>query len=90
MEMEPVTREEMSPSVRKMRDFYAMKPDAPLVQTEFGYYSLDRWKREGYISDETDRSIGKRKQRWRSGRNCHAVSGDGARHDCPTHPYGSV
>jgi uroporphyrinogen decarboxylase len=35
--------------VRKMRDFYAMKPDAPIYQTEFGYYVLDRWKAEGHV-----------------------------------------
>jgi hypothetical protein len=33
---------------------YEMKPDAPIYQCEFGFYSLDRWKREGYINDDTD------------------------------------
>ncbi len=41
-------------SVQKKDDFYARKKDADLVLKEFGYYSLDRWKREGYISDNTD------------------------------------
>ncbi len=40
--------------IRRMRDFFAMKPGAPIYQTEFGYYSLDRWKAEGHIDDQTD------------------------------------
>jgi uroporphyrinogen decarboxylase len=31
-----------------------MKPDSPVYQTEFGFYSLDRWKREGHINDGDD------------------------------------
>jgi len=49
-----VPREKMSKGARKMRDFYEMKPDAPIYLCEFGYYSLERWKSEGYISDTTD------------------------------------
>ena len=42
--------ESMSAGVRKMRDFYAMKPDAGIYQREFfGFYSMDRWKDEGHI-----------------------------------------
>ena len=44
----------MDPGAAKMRDFYAMKPDAPIYQMEFGYYSLDRWIREGHVSKDTD------------------------------------
>lgn len=44
----------MSPGARKLRDFYEMKPDAPIFQCDFGFYSLDRWKREGHISDDTN------------------------------------
>ena len=49
-----VPKEKMSRGARKLRDFYEMKPDAPIYLSDFGYYSLDRWKREGYISDDTD------------------------------------
>jgi len=38
--------------VKKYRDFYDMKPDAPIYQTEFGFYVLDRWKKEGHIPNE--------------------------------------
>ena len=36
--------------VTKYNDFYAMKPDAPLIQDEFGFYCLDRWIGEGHIT----------------------------------------
>jgi uroporphyrinogen decarboxylase len=42
--------EAMTPGARKMRDFYALKKDAPVYQQEFGFYVLDRWKQEGHIS----------------------------------------
>lgn len=42
-------REKQCKSARRLRDFYAKKPDAPLIQEEFGFYSLDRWKREGHM-----------------------------------------
>ncbi len=45
---------EYAKSIRKMRDFYALKPDEPIYQEEFGYYCMDRWKREGHVSDGTD------------------------------------
>jgi uroporphyrinogen decarboxylase len=51
---EMVPRDKMCIGARKLRDFYEMKPDAPIVQREFGYYSLDRWKSEGHISENTD------------------------------------
>jgi uroporphyrinogen decarboxylase len=44
-------RDAMSPGAKKMRDFYALKPDAPVYQKEFGFYSLERWKAEGHIKD---------------------------------------
>ncbi len=44
----------MSMGVKKMREFYKMKPDAPVYQCEFGFYSLERWKAEGYISEDSD------------------------------------
>ncbi len=43
-----------SPSVQKMRDFYAHKPGAPLYQKEFGYYVMDRWVREGHVLPESE------------------------------------
>lgn len=51
-----VPREKMSKGARKMRDIYELKPDVGIYQTEFGFYSLERWKREGYIDDNTDLS----------------------------------
>ena len=42
-----VPREKMSKGAKRMRDFYDMKPDAPIYQTEFGFYSLERWKMRG-------------------------------------------
>ena len=41
--------EDMPEHVRKWRDFYSRRPDAPLIMTEFGYYSAERWIREGHI-----------------------------------------
>lgn len=31
-----------SSGVRKMRDFYAIKPNAGIHQQEFGFYAMDR------------------------------------------------
>jgi uroporphyrinogen decarboxylase len=42
----------LSPGARKIRDFYELKPDAPVYQREFGYYSLDVWKQQGCISQD--------------------------------------
>lgn len=47
-----VAYEDMSPGAKKMRDFYAMKPDAGIYQQEFGYYSLDLWKSQGYLKQD--------------------------------------
>jgi uroporphyrinogen decarboxylase len=44
--------ETMSAGAQKMRDFYTHKPDAPVYQKEFGFYSLERWKREGHIKTD--------------------------------------
>ncbi|MGI6705664.1 MAG: uroporphyrinogen decarboxylase family protein [Clostridia bacterium] len=49
-----VPREKMSKGAKKLRDFYERKPDAPIYQTEFGYFCLERWKKEGHIDDHTD------------------------------------
>jgi uroporphyrinogen decarboxylase len=36
---------------KKIRTAYDITPDAPLFQTEFGYYCLDRWKEQGLNDD---------------------------------------
>jgi len=46
----------MSPAAKKIRDFYAIKPNAGIIQTEFGYFCLDAWKAQGHITDQTDLS----------------------------------
>ena len=38
----------------KNKLFYSKTPDAPLLMQEFGFYSLDKWKKQGYIDDNTD------------------------------------
>ncbi len=47
-----VAYEDMSPGAQKMRDFYAKKPNASIYQQEFGYYSLDLWKSQGYLKTD--------------------------------------
>ncbi|MBD3173853.1 MAG: hypothetical protein GF320_01630 [Armatimonadia bacterium] len=47
-----VPRDQMSEGARKLRDTYAITPGAPLVQREFGFYSLERWRSEGLPADE--------------------------------------
>ena len=49
-----VDYEKMSPAAKKVRDFYAIKPDAGIIQTEFGYYCLDAWRSQGHIDDKTN------------------------------------
>jgi uroporphyrinogen decarboxylase len=49
-----VPADKMSPGAAKLRDFYAVKPNAPIYQNEFGFYCLDRWKSEGHIDDKTN------------------------------------
>jgi len=44
----------MENHVKKLKDFYEMKKDAPIVQQEFGFYCMDRWKSEGHITEDTD------------------------------------
>ena len=44
----------MSAGARKMRDFYALKAEAPVYQLEFGFYVLERWQAEGHISQKAD------------------------------------
>lgn len=47
-----VPRDRMSPAARKIRDTYAITPDAPFLQREFGFYCLDRWIAEGHLPKE--------------------------------------
>lgn len=49
-----VPREKMSNGARLMRDVYDIKSNAPIYQTEFGFFTFERWRREGYIDDSTD------------------------------------
>ena len=46
----------MLPAAKKLRDFYAIKPDAGIIQTDFGFYCLDKWKSLGHITDSTNLS----------------------------------
>ena len=53
-------REQMAPCVRKYWDFMDKKPGAPIYQKEFGWYCLEKWRREeGLREDENlDRLFG--------------------------------
>ncbi len=44
-------REQMDPDALKLRDTYAVTPDAPLVRREFGFYCLERWYEQGLPRD---------------------------------------
>ena len=44
----------MDEIIRKTRDFYTMKKHAPILQHEFGFYSMDRWIAEGHIKGRSD------------------------------------
>ena len=41
-------------AAKRIRDFYSLKPDAGIIQTEFGFYCLDKWKSQGFIDDNTN------------------------------------
>lgn len=41
----------MCKSSRKLRDIYKIKPDAPFYQKEFGFLSLDAWKKQEMPED---------------------------------------
>ncbi len=45
----PAPRDKMAASALRLRDFYALKPGAPLIQQEFGFFTLERWQREGHM-----------------------------------------
>ena len=50
-------REQMCEGAKKYWDFYNMVPGAGFYQREFGYYSLDKWRREEGLAQDAD--IGK-------------------------------
>lgn len=39
---------------RRIRDFYAITPGAPIYKKEFGFYVMDRWIAEGYVKAGDD------------------------------------
>lgn len=47
-----VPKDKMAKGARKFRDAYEIKPDAPIYQCEFGYYSLERWRADGHIPED--------------------------------------
>lgn len=47
-------REKMCKGARKYWDFYNMVPGAGFYQREFGYYSLEKWRREEGLSEDAD------------------------------------
>ena len=44
----------MLKSIQKLQNFYVKKPNASIYQCEFGFFSMDRWKQEGHITELTD------------------------------------
>lgn len=46
-----VPREHMFPAARKLRDTYAVTPGAPLFRREFGFFTLDTWREQGFPAD---------------------------------------
>jgi uroporphyrinogen-III decarboxylase len=48
----PLPKEKMTNGARKLRAVYEMVPGAPIYQREFGYYCLDKWKREEGMPDD--------------------------------------
>jgi len=44
-------RDLMAPEARLRRDTYAITPDLPFIQCEFGFYCLDQWAAQGMPTD---------------------------------------
>jgi len=42
----------MDKFAKKLRDTYAIEPGAPFFLTEFGYFTFERWQKEGFIEGE--------------------------------------
>lgn len=51
---EMISEDMMAESAKKLRDTYQIKPGAPIFQKEFGFYSMERWKKEGKMPDIRD------------------------------------
>ena len=49
--LDPSEVETLLKAAVKLRDTYNRIPGTPLVQREFGYYSLERWYKEGLDRD---------------------------------------
>ena len=49
-----VPREKMCEGARKMRDFYAITPGAPLCRREFSFFTLERWRAEEGMPQEEE------------------------------------
>ena len=47
----PLPVERIASGARKLRAIYEITPGAPFFQREFGYYCLEKWKREGMPQD---------------------------------------
>lgn len=47
-----IPEQELNVAIQKIRDTYAIKPGAPFYQYEFGFYSHERWAREGHIDGD--------------------------------------
>lgn len=50
-------REQMSPAARLRRDTYAITPDSPFIQAEFGFYCLEEWAEQGMPHDVDRREL---------------------------------
>ncbi len=51
-----VPRAQMTPAARKLRDIHDIVPGTPIYHKEFGFYVLDRWKREGKVPEDFSRA----------------------------------
>jgi hypothetical protein len=51
---EVVSREQMTPGARRIRETYERVPGASLYRREFGYYVMERMIREGHLTEDTD------------------------------------
>ncbi|MEG0766976.1 MAG: hypothetical protein RR482_04605, partial [Clostridia bacterium] len=51
-----VPREKMSEGVGRYWDFFTRKPGARLYRAEFGFYCLDKWRREEGLAEDADLS----------------------------------
>jgi hypothetical protein len=52
-----VPRDQMAPEARLRRDTYAITPDLPFMQCEFGFYCLDEWAEQGMPTDVDRREL---------------------------------